>query len=401
MADKISLLVEKTKEKLIKLTQELITIPSPPGKEEEVRKRINDEMETIGFDSINIDGMGNIYGRLGKGKKSIAFDCHMDTVEAGNPDKWIYKPFSGRIVNGIIHGRGASDQKGGLAAALSALRIIKEIGLAKDTQIIFVGSVREEEYEGLNWQYLIELEKIKPDYIILTEPSNLDIAIGQKGRIDLKIETEGVSAHGANPDQGINAIYKLIPIINDINKLHKNFHKDPLFGLAQISVTEIQSTSPNINAVPDKASIHVDRRLVSNESDITAINQLKQLESVKTAQARIYVPEFTIDFDSQKSFTFKSYYPSWTMDKTHPLVKQASQTYKDLFQQEPKFKYWPFSTNGSATKGLYNIPTIGFGPGKEEHAHSPDDQVIIDQLVKAMEFYVRLIHSFTYYTAHT
>jgi putative selenium metabolism hydrolase len=395
MPDKIQVLVHETKERLIEFTQELITIPSPPGKENSVRNCVKELMKDIGFDNITIDAMGNIYGRLGKGKHSIAFDCHMDTVDVGNPDQWNHDPFSGLIDNGIMYGRGASDQKGGLASTLHALGIIKEIGIPKDLQIMFIGSVREEEHEGLNWQYLIEVEGIKTDNVVLTEPTNLEIAIGQKGRVDFKIETEGISAHGANPDLGTNAVYKMLPIIKNIEDLQENMPVDPLFGKSQISVTEIQSSSPNINATPDKAVIHVDRRLGPNESDESAISQLKRLSSVKTAHAHIYVPEHTKKFNEGKSFSFKSYYPSWTTNKEHPLVQHAIRAYHTQFHQEPPLKYWPFSTNGAATKGIYNIPTIGFGPGKEEHAHTPEDQVAIEQLVKAMEFYVRFILSFS------
>jgi len=394
MNNKIDHLVNEKKDKLIEFTQELISIPSPPGKEDDVRKRIKGEMEYVGFDEITIDAMGNLYGSLGRGSEIIAFDSHMDTVDVGNPEKWTHEPFNGTIENEIIYGRGASDQKGGLAAILFALKILTKIGIPENLQIIFVGSVREEEHEGLNWQHLIDVKRIKPDKVVLTEPSNLKIAIGQKGRVDLKITTDGISAHGANPDQGINAIYNLLPIIEDIRKLQKNLHTDPLLGKAQISVTAIESSSPNINATPDKAIIHVDRRLVSNESDLTAIEQLKNLESIKNTHARIFVPEYTVQLNSGKVFTFKSYYPSWVMDQKHPLVQQAMEVYRKQFQEEPQLKYWPFSTNGAATKGIFNIPTIGFGPGKEEHAHTPEDQVTVDHLIKATEFYIRLIRSF-------
>ncbi|MHA2390243.1 MAG: M20/M25/M40 family metallo-hydrolase [Candidatus Hodarchaeales archaeon] len=185
MPDDVKFLVNETKDRMIKLTQNLIAIPSPPGKEDAIRAYVKNEMESIGLDEIVIDGMGNIYGRLGEGKHSIALDCHMDTVDIGNLEKWVHDPFGGLITDGIIYGRGASDQKGGLASALSAIRIIKEIGLPKDLKLILVGSVGEEEHEGLNWQYLVEVEGIKPDFVILTEPTNLEIAIGQKGRVDL------------------------------------------------------------------------------------------------------------------------------------------------------------------------------------------------------------------------
>ena len=394
MYNNINFLVNEQKDKLIEFTQELINIPSPSGKEDDARKHIKSEMKDIGFDDITIDAMGNLYGSLGKGSHTIAFDSHMDTVDVGNPEKWKYDPFDGIIENDIIYGRGASDQKGGLASALYALRILAENGLPENLKIIFVGSVREEEHEGLNWQYLVEVERINPHKVILTEPSNLKIAIGQKGRVDLKLETDGISAHGANPDLGTNAIYNMLPIIDDIKKLQRRLPIDPLLGKSQISVTAIESSTPNINATPDKAIIHIDRRLGSNESDLTIIEQLKNLESVKATQVHIFVPEYTIQFNSRKIFTFKSYYPSWVMDQAHPFVQQAIEVYREQFQEEPVLKYWPFSTNGAATKGIFDIPTIGFGPGKEEHAHTPEDQVAIDQLIKATEFYIRLIRSF-------
>ncbi len=211
----------------------------------------------------------------------------------------------------------------------------------------------------------------------------------QRGRIDIKIKTVGISSHGAAPDDGENAIYKITPIIQDIEKLHWRLPIDPIFGKACISVTDISSTSPAVNAIADSATIHVDRRLTSKDTLESVITEIKSLSSVKMTDAQVYVPEH--EYKSKKfSYFIKAFYPSWIMEKNHPLIQTAAQIYQELFGKEAEFLQWHFSTNGAATKGIFDIPTIGFGPGYEKFAHTPDDQVPIEHLVKAMQFYAYL-----------
>lgn len=376
---------------VIDFTRETIAIPSITGNEGSVIERIKLEMEKIGYDKVWIDDMGNLFGQLGSGERLLAIDGHVDTVEVGNLENWNHDPFKGKFENGVIYGRGACDQKGGLASAIYSGKILKEIGVPGDITLVVVASIQEEIYEGLNWQYIIKEDRIKPEAVVLTEPSSLNIAIGHRGRVDIKIRTTGISSHGAAPELGDNAIYKIVPIVLDIQGMDSILPVDDIFGKANISVTDIRSTSPSINATADSSIIHVDRRLNQGDSLESIISEMEGLDSVKTAEAKVFVPEH--EYKSKNGFVYpiKAYYPTWCMEESHPLVQTAIKAYQTQFEKEPILYHWRFSTNGAATKGIFNIPTIGFGPGYEKYAHTPDDQVPVEHLVKAMEFYTSFV----------
>lgn len=387
MKDQIEYIANDLKQEVIDFTREIIAIPSVTGNERHVIKRIQKEMGKIGYDSIQVDGMGNLMGRVGSGEKLIAIDGHVDTVEIGEKSSWKHDPFEGKLEDGIIYGRGACDQKGGVASTIYAGKILKEIGIPKKTTLLVVCSVQEEIYEGLNWRYIIQEDKIKPDIVVLTEPSSLNIAIGHRGRADIKVQTSGVSSHGAAPELGVNAIYKMAPIILDVEKMNSELPVDPTFGKGNITVTEIRSTSPSINATADSSEIHVDRRLTLKDTEESVVAEVKSFKSVKKGKAKVYIPEYKYKSNSGILYSIKAYYPSWIMEESHPLVQTAINAFKAQFDVKPKLSKWRFSTNGAATKGIFNIPTIGFGPGYEKYAHTTEDQVPVQHLIQAMAFY--------------
>ncbi|MHA2246722.1 MAG: YgeY family selenium metabolism-linked hydrolase [Candidatus Hodarchaeales archaeon] len=385
-------IAESLNQDITDFTRDIIAIPSITGKEGPVIERVKKEMKKIGYDNVRTDEMGNLFGQLGSGRRVLAIDGHVDTVEVGNLENWNHDPFKGKFENGVIYGRGACDQKGGLASAIYAGKILKEIGVLENISLVVVASVQEEIYEGLNWQYIVKEDRIKPEAVVLTEPSSLNIAIGHRGRVDIKIQTTGISSHGAAPELGDNAIYKIAPIVLDIQRMDSILPSDKIFGKANISVTDICSTSPSINATADSSIIHVDRRLNQDDSLESVISEIKGLDSVKTAKASVFVPEH--EYKSKKGFVYpiKAFYPTWYMEESHPLVQTAIKAYKTQFDKEPMLYYWRFSTNGAATKGIFDIPTIGFGPGYEKYAHTPNDQVPVEHLVKAMEFYASFVN---------
>ena len=387
MREKIKKLAESLKADITNFTRDIVAIPSITGDEGPVIERIMDEMKKLGYEKIYIDGMGNLHGRIGTGERLLAIDGHVDTVEIGNIDSWHYDPFKGKFENGIIYGRGACDQKGGLASAVYAGKIINEIGIPEDVTLLVVASVQEEVCEGLNWQYIIKEEKIKPDAVILTEPSNLTISKGHRGRIDIKVQVSGISCHGSAPDLGDNAIYKIAPIAKEVEDLHKNLNSEPVFGKGSIVVTKIHSDSPSINALADFAEIHLDRRLNANDTLESCLEEVTSLPSVKKVNAKVFVPEYDVKSHTGLIYPINAYYASWTMDEDHDIIQAASKAFKDQFEEKPVVKHWNFSTNGVATKGIYDIPTFGFGPADEKYAHTVNDQVPVEHLVRAMEFY--------------
>jgi putative selenium metabolism hydrolase len=395
MRRRIAQIAESLKEDVIKFLREIIAIPSMSGKEEVVIQRIKKEMEKIGYHSIWIDPLGNLLGIIGSGNRIIALDGHCDTVGVGNPDTWEFDPFKGDYHDNIIYGRGACDQKGGLASAIYAGKILKEIGIHHNISLLVTASVLEEDFEGLSWQYILDEDKIKPEAVMLTEPSNLEIRIGQRGRMEMKVKTRGISCHGSAPERGENAIYKIAPIIRDIEQLNKELpiKSQSLLDKGTVTVTNVRSSAPSLCAVPDSATLHLDRRLVKGETMETSVKEISSLPSVsvKASDIQITVPEYSIKSYTGLVYPVKAYYPMWLMEKTHPLVQCAERAYQKQFSKKAEVGVWAFSTNGVVTKGRRDIPTVGFGPGKEEFAHTPNDQVSINDLVEAMKFYAAFV----------
>lgn len=391
MRKKIEQIAKSLKGDIVEFLREIIAIPSMGGKEEAVVQRIKVEMEKIGYDKVWIDPLGNLLGIMGTGDRLIALDGHCDTVDVGNPDIWEWDPFEGKYENNTIYGRGASDQKGGLASALYAGGILKEIGLPDYISLLVTASVLEEDFEGLCWQYILKEGSIKPEAVVLTEPSNLAISTGQRGRLEMKVKTQGISCHGSAPERGENAIYKIAPIIREIEQLNGQLKSQSILGKGTIAATDVCSTAPSLCAVADSATLHLDRRLTQGETMESCVKEIENLPSVEAAKAAVSVPEYDIKSYTGLVYPAKAYYPMWLMERTHPLVQCAERAYQNQFSKNPQVGVWAFSTNGVATKGLYDIPTIGFGPGKEEFAHTPFDQIDENDLIKAMEFYAAFV----------
>ncbi len=371
---------------------EMIKIKSLSLQEKEVCQLIKGQMEAAGFDEVKIDGLGNVIGRIGNGPKVIAFDGHIDTVDLGNLENWDFDPLSGEIKDGFVLGRGSVDQEGGPAAFITAGRIIKELGLAKDLTIYFTASVIEEDCDGLCWKYIVEEEKIKPECVVITEPTNLNIYRGHRGRMEIAVSFYGISSHGSAPERGKNAIYMASSAALEIEKLNERLAHDEFLGKGTITISEFKSKSPSLCAVSDFARIHLDRRLTWGEDKELALNQIKEI--VKDMNAKVELLDYEETAYTGLKYGMQKYFPTWKLEEDHPLVLKGVEAYEDLFQAKPKVDKWTFSTNGVTIRGYYDIPVIGFGPGNEVLAHAPNEKVPIDHLVKATAFYTNFANKY-------
>lgn len=228
--EEILKLAEKYKSEMSKFLRDMAKIPSESCDEKDVILRIKEEMEKVGFDKVEIDPMGNVLGYIGHGKHVIAMDAHIDTVGIGDRNLWNYDPYEGYEDDEIIIGRGVTDQEGGMASMVYAGKIIKDLGLEDDYTLIVTGTVQEEDCDGLCWQYIVNEDKIKPEFVVITEPTSLNIYRGHRGRMEIKVTTHGVSCHGSAPERGDNAIFKMAPILNELKALNENLKDDEFLG---------------------------------------------------------------------------------------------------------------------------------------------------------------------------
>ena len=384
-ANQIYELANKYKNYTAENLSKLIQCKSLSLEEKEVADTLKNQMLEAGFDEVRIDALGNVIGRIGNGKKVIAIDGHIDTVDLGNLENWDFDPLSGEIKGGFVHGRGSVDQKGGPAAFVTAGKILKEIGFSNDVTIYFTGTIMEEDCDGLCWKYLIEEEGIRPDCVIVTEPTNLNIYRGHRGRMEIAVSFYGVSSHGSAPERGINAIYMASKAALEVEKLNEHLLEDPFLGKGSITVTEMKSTSPSLCAVSDFCRMHLDRRLTWGEDKELAVQQITDI--VADYNAKVEVLHYDVQSYTGKRYGMEKYYPTWKLEEKHPLIQTGVSTYQALFADMPKVDKWTFSTNGIAIQGLHDIPVIGFGPGNEVLAHAPNERVPVDHLVKAAAFY--------------
>lgn len=384
---KVLELAEKYQRPMSQFLRDMIAIPSESCGEEKVVLRIKEEMEKVGFDSITIDPMGNILGYMGQGKHLIAMDAHIDTVGVGNRSNWQHDPYQGSEDEEIIMGRGASDQEGGMAAMVYAGKIIKELGLLDDYTLLVVGSVQEEDCDGLCWQYIINEDQITPEFVVITEPTDGRIYRGQRGRMEIKVTTKGVSCHGSAPERGDNAIYKMAPILTELRALHENLLNHDFLGKGSLTVSEIFFTSPSRCAVADGCWVSIDRRLTAGEDAALAMQQIKNLPAVKEAGAKVTM--YTYERPSYTGLVYPTdaYFPTWLIEEDHPVCQTLSDAYKNLFHQKPVLDKWTFSTNGVSIMGRYGIPCIGFGPGHEDQAHAPNEKTWKKELIHAAAMY--------------
>ena len=365
------------------------------------------EMKKVGFDEVVIDPQGNVMGFMGTGDKIIAFDAHIDTVGIGNIDNWKFDPYDGYETETEIGGRGL---------------------IPEGYKVMVVGTVQEEDCDGLCWQYIINEDKIRPEFVVSTEPTDGGIYRGQRGRMEIRIDVKGVSCHGSAPERGDNAIYKMADILQDVRALNENDDADeteikglvkmlnPKFnpdyeearflGRGTVTTSQIFYTSPSRCAVADSCAVSLDRRMTFGETWESCLDEIRNLPSVKKYGDDVVVSMYNYDRPSYTGcvYEIECYFPTWAIPKDHKVTKALEKAYTGLYgdqrigaadtlemrQARPLTDKWTFSTNGVSIMGRNGIPCIGFGPGAEAQAHAPNEMTWKQDLVTCAAVYAAL-----------
>jgi len=411
--DAIKTRAEHYRPDMTKFLREMVAIPGESCGEKGKIERAAQEMRALGFDKVEIDPMGNLLGYMGSGKTLIAFDGHIDTVGVGNRNNWGFDPYEGYEDDEEIGGRGTSDQEGGIVSSVYGAKIMKDLGLLGDKYTVLVtATVQEEDCDGLCWQYIINEDGVRPDFVVLSEPTDGGIYRGQRGRMEIRVDVKGISCHGSAPERGDNAIYKMADILRDVRALNENSAEgsDGVKGLARmldeeyntqwqearflgrgtVTVSEIFFTSPSRCAVADSCSISLDRRMTAGETWESCLDEIRALPSVKKYGDDVAVSMYQYERASYTGcvYPIECYFPTWVIPEDHPAAAAMAQAYKDLYGGErtgsadtleqrrsrPLIDKWTFSTNGVSIMGRNGIPCIGFGPGAEAQAHAPNEK---------------------------
>jgi putative selenium metabolism hydrolase len=385
------------KDEIIQFMRDICAIPSMDSQIGPVGERIQAEMRKLNFDEVRFDKMGNTLGRIGSGPKVLVYDSHIDTVGVGDSDDWGWDPFIGKIEDGKLFARGACDEKGSTPGMVHGLAIARDLGLLDGYTVYYFGNM-EEWCDGIGPNAFVEADpKVKPDFVVIGEPTKMNLYRGHKGRIELKITASGRSAHAAMHFLGDNAVYKMISIINLIRELDRRMRfgqgGHPILGNPSIAVTDVTARTNSLNAVPDQFTIYIDRRITINETHDDVITLIKGLIP-DYLQNEIVVEELYYDTPSYTGFKFplNKYFPSWLLEESHPFVQAGQKAIADLWGEQRPLGTWDFSTNGTYWAGKAGIPSIGFGPGDEKTAHTFIENVPLDDMVNATEFYAYLPH---------
>jgi len=372
----------------VEFLHDLVTVPSPSRGERLACERVLREMENLGFRDVHLDEMGNVLGRIGSGPRVLAFDAHVDTVGISNPTHWRHDPFRGLVSGGTLFGRGASDQKGGLAAVVHGAALLGRLGLSDELTLWVTATVNGEDCVGLAWQYLLNETDLRPEVVVIAMPSHLGVCHGQRGRMEVEIVSSGVSTHGSQPDRGRNAIYSMMPVVEGLTRLHQQLDIDhPQLGRGSLAVTGISSQSPSLTAVPDECTVHVDRRLTIGETAEKALAQMEALPEIQAEEAKVRLLHYNLP--SWRGFTYPTdkVFPAWETAANSPAVSAAIGTAESVLGRTPRIHRSAFSSNGCTTSGIFDIPTVGFGPADELHSHTVNDQIPLAQLEPTISFY--------------
>ncbi|OOM81102.1 YgeY family selenium metabolism-linked hydrolase [Clostridium sp. BL-8] len=388
---------KEKKEKLIKLCQDVIKIQSYSGSEGNVVKCIEENMKNAGFDEVIVDKYGSIVGKI-KGNRpgnKVLFDAHIDTVPVGNLEEWKHDPFGAEICDDKIYGRGTSDMKGSLAAMITAAEYFtKDTNRDFPGEIYISGVVHEECFEGVAARNISEL--VKPDYVIIGEASELNLKIGQRGRAEIVVETFGVPAHSANPEKGINAVYSMAKVINKLQEI--KYEEDEFLGKGILELTDIKSSPyPGASVVPSYCKVTYDRRLLVGETKEGVLEPIvKLLEELKKEFPNIdYKVSYAKGTEKCHTGEFiegERFFPAWCYKEEETFVQKTFEGLKNI-GLDPKITNYSFCTNGSHYAGEANIKTIGFGPSKENIAHTIDEYIEIEQLAGACDGYYKIMET--------
>ena len=419
--------------------RDMISHPSESCEEKEVVMCIKAEMEKLGYDKVEIDGLGNVIGWMGSGEKIIAIDSHIDTVGIGNISNWEQDPYKGYETEDIIYGRGGSDQEGGMASAVYGAKIMKDLDLIPaGYKIMVVGSVQEEDCDGMCWQYIVnkyfpskEEAQKRIEFVISTEPTDGGIYRGHRGRMEIRVDVKGVSCHGSAPERGDNAIYKMADILQDVRALNENDDADGtevkglvkrlnpkynpehwedarFLGRGTCTVSQIFYTSPSRCAVADSCAISIDRRMTAGETWDSCLKEIEDLPAVKKYGGDVKVSMYMYDRPAWTGTVYETecFFPTWInketaahvqalIDAHHALWGEKRIGHKDAdpkldamrLRERPLTDKWTFSTNGVSIQGRYGIPCVGFGPGAESQAHAPNEITWKQDLVTCAALY--------------
>lgn len=384
LKEKIRALAEEMNQDMVNFLGDLIRIQSYTSQEAPAVERTLTELRKIGCEEVWVDSAGNALGRIGKGKRIIMFNAHLDTNEVSDASQWPHPPLEPVVEDGILYGLGASDCKAGVASIVYGAAILNKLGLLEDVSVVVMGATLEEDAEGFALRSLVERDGLKPECVLLAEATDLTLRRGHRGRCEVHIRTKGKAVHASTPHLGENAIVKMAPVIEALEAMNGHLPVHPVFGPGT-QVVSLIAGPHTPNSVPDWCEVALDRRLVPGETAESIVEGIRQV--VGPLGASVEIPIQPVKSHTGLQLDGPSFYPGWLIEEDAEVIQVGKETFEALWQQAPKVDVWKFSTDGTYSAGVAGIPTLGFGPQEEPYVHTAMDQVNLEKLKKAAMFY--------------
>jgi len=384
-------------ENAIEFAAELIRIPGMPGGEGEVAARVREEMDTLGLVDVRIDETGNVIGvARGRGEAPpVMLSCHLDVVAAGDPSGWEVPPYAGEVRDAFLHGRGAMDIKGPLAIQTYAAAAM----IDQAPGDVIVAHTVLEERGGLGMKRLLEEGSVDPAAVVIGEATHGDVCIGHRGRAELEVILEGVAGHASAPHRASNALDLLGGVLDGIRDLAGRQESDRELGEASLVATMVDVLPESRNVIPDLVIVSVDWRV------LPGVEERELSAALRSAiHARVGTPPTGLTYDvrmaSELQRTYTGYEekcslftPGFLMNPEHPVVRAAARAVGRRFEASggARVRPWAFATDGGWACGVNEIPTIGFAPGEERHAHTNEERLELEEARWAFERHPDLI----------
>ena len=385
---RIEEILQPLQDEIIAFAQALVRTKSMTCEEKAVAELVEKQMQKLGFDDVSMDSIGNVLGRIGQGEKTLLFDSHMDTVSVIDADQWTHDPFGGEIADGKVYGRGAVDMKCPLVASIYGAYLAGRLGLSEHTRILVSASTMEEDYDGEAVRLMLKERELRPDAVVICEPTDLKIATGHRGRALIEVNVKGKGCHASNPNLGVNPVYLMKEVIGRVMELSDRLDYHAGEDRGSVALSNIYCNTASNNSVPQDATIILDRRLANGE-DETAISQ-EMNDALRGLAADWTFSDIPGESWTGKKFVFHSFLPAWTISEDHELVKKAKEAYTLISEGAPTLFQMGASTNGVTTAGMLKIPTIVLGPGDIGLAHGRDEYCKINSMLDACKIYAML-----------
>lgn len=380
------------REELVNLCREFVKIPSPSGHERQLAGFVRECMSSLGFDDVRVDYYGSVTGSMDFGDgPCLVLEAQLDHVNVDDPFKWQYYPFGGFLSDGKIYGRGATDQKGSLAAMLCAAAFLKDDwGKRLSGRLVVSATVHQERFEGASSR-LVD-ETWSPDFVVTGEASGLALERGQRGRAEIVVEVAGKPAHSARPEYGINAASRMASLVCLLSESFSPA-KDDFLGEGILELTNLVSFPQNSTGqVPSSCRAVFDRRLLPGESRTDVLQQVRRIlkeagERIPGLKAQAWIPDAADRCYTGARISGDHFAPAWLFPEDHPFITTCLEGLAKA-ALEPKLAKGPgFGTNGCYYGGVKGVPTVVFGPSGENLAHVDDEYIEVDELVAGCRGY--------------